>query len=321
MVIVSPAASDANNGNARTAQRWAQLLGRAHRVTVVRQWPAPGSENAQVMLALHARRSAEAIAAWHARHGERGLAVVLTGTDLYRDIATDASARASLTFASRLVVLQERGADALPAALRPRARVIFQSTPALPPARKPQDALLAVVVGHLRPEKSPETVFQAARLLAARGDIRIEHLGAADSDAWQDAIRAAQAQAPGYRWLGPRPHEETRERIRQAHLLVHPSAMEGGAHVVMEAVRSGTPVLASRVPGNVGMLGDDYAGYFPPGDAPALAALLAACRDTQGQADGRLATLSAQCEARAPLFDPETERQGLMRLVDELSTP
>ena len=40
----------------------------------------------------------------------------------------------------------------------------------------------------------------------------------------------------------------------------------------MEAVRSGTPVVASRIDGNIGMLGQDYAGYFEWGDAAALAA-------------------------------------------------
>jgi glycosyltransferase involved in cell wall biosynthesis len=60
---------------------------------------------------------------------------------------------------------------------------------------------------------------------------------------------------PNYRWLGALPHESTRRRIQAAHVLVHSSRMEGGAHVVIEAVTSGTPVLASRIPGNLGLLG------------------------------------------------------------------
>ena len=50
--------------------------------------------------------------------------------------------------------------------------------------------------------------------------------------------------------------------------------MEGGANVIVEAVTAGTPVVASRIPGNVGMLGRDYRGYFEPGDARGLARLL-----------------------------------------------
>ena len=87
-------------------------------------------------------------------------------------------------------------------------------------------------------------------------------------------MRAASAQLPHYRWLGGLSHAETRARIQRAHVLVHASKMEGGAHVILEAVQSGTPVLASRIDGNVGMLGRDYAGYFALGDDAALAELL-----------------------------------------------
>jgi glycosyltransferase involved in cell wall biosynthesis len=122
------------------------------------------------------------------------------------------------------------------------------------------------------------------------------------------------AAVPNYRWLGGQPHEAVRRRIQRAHLLIHASRLEGGAHVVMEAVASGTPVLASHIPGNMGMLGADYAGYFPWGDAAALAALILRCQN-----DGQLLeTLAAQCRARAPLFEPAAERSALRRLVDEL---
>jgi len=104
-------------------------------------------------------------------------------------------------------------------------------------------------------------------------------------------------------------------------VLVHTSAIEGGAHVVMEAVCSGTPVIASRVDGNVGMLGAGYEGYFPHGDAAALARLLQACRDTQASDDpaqGLLARLRAQCALRAPLFAPQKEREAVLQLARDL---
>lgn len=90
--------------------------------------------------------------------------------------------------------------------------------------------------------------------------------------------------------------------------------MEGGAHVIIEAVTSGVPVLASDIPGNRGMLGENYAGYFPQGDSLALAQLI-----------DRLATdtifytlLQTQCAARAPLFAPQLEQAALIQLVDNL---
>jgi glycosyltransferase involved in cell wall biosynthesis len=167
------------------------------------------------------------------------------------------------------------------------------------------------MVGHLRAEKAPQTYFAAARRLAGRPDIRLDHVGAALDPALGRAAQALQAEQPTYRWLGARSHAEARRRIQAAHVLVHPSLMEGGAHVVMEAVRSGTPVLASRIAGNVGMLGADYAGYFEPGDDVGLATLLAGCRDDRAILD----RLAAQCALRAPLFDPARERATLRALL------
>jgi putative glycosyltransferase (TIGR04348 family) len=322
-VIVSPALAAANNGNWQTARRWRQLLSPDWRVRIVQRWPDEQSDGDEVMLALHARRSAEAVRAWDQARRGRGLAVVLTGTDLYRDIASDSQAQHSLHAAQRLVVLQELGAEALPAHVRHKARVIYQSTPARIPLNKTAARLRAVMVGHLREVKSPATLFEAARLLKERTDICIDHIGEAQEAVWAEEAKATQAQCPSYRWLGPLPHAQTRQAIQRAHVLVHTSAMEGGAHVIMEAVRSGTPVLASRVPGNVGMLGADYQGYFEHGDAAALSALLVRCRDGQGRPDNDpaqplLERLRAQCSLRAPLFAPERERATLLQLLKEL---
>jgi len=273
------------------------------------------------MLALHARRSADAIEAWARSHPGRGLAVVLTGTDLYQDILGDAQAQRSLVLAQRLVVLQELGGQALPAGCRGKARVVFQSTPARAALPKSDRLLRAVMVGHLRAVKSPETLFEAARLLQGRTDIHIDHIGDAGDAGLAEQARATASDCPQYRWLGALPHDRARQRIQRAHVLVHCSALEGGAHVIMEAVRSGTPVLASRVAGNVGMLGPDYEGYFPHGDAAALARLLEECRAGQRAKDpgsSLLSRLGRQCAVRAPLFDPAAERAALLQLLQEL---
>ncbi len=316
MVIVSPALADSNNGNWQTARRWHRLL-RPHSARITREWPDAQAHADEVMLALHARRSASAVQAWHARHGSRGLGLALTGTDLYRDIATDAQAKQSLALAAFLVVLQPLGLQALPPAHQGKARVIIQSTTARQPLAKTDRRLRALMVGHLRLEKDPLTLMAAARLLRPEEGIAIDHIGAAlDPDLGQAAL-ATQSECPHYRWLGARPHEDTRRRIQRAHLLVHTSRMEGGAHVVMEAVCSGTPVLASGIDGNLGLLGGDYAGLFEVGDAAALAGLLRACREP-GQGPARLAQLAQQCAHRAPLFDPAAEQAELHRWVQDL---
>jgi putative glycosyltransferase (TIGR04348 family) len=318
VIIVSPALPSANNGNWQTAWRWSRMLAANYRSRIVQHWPAPQVDPADLpvaMLALHARRSASAIQAWADAYPLRGLAVVLTGTDLYRDIQTDAAAQRSLQLAQRLVLLQERGPDALPAAWRTKARVIFQSCTQRQPLEKSTRQLRAVVVGHLREEKSPQTVFEAARALAGRGDIHIDHIGQALDPVLGDLAQQTAAACPGYRWLGGLTHEATRRRIQRAHVLIHSSRMEGGAHVLMEAVCSGTPVLASRIPGNVGMLGADYGGYFEWGDSAALARLLMRCRDEPGF----ISALRAQCRQRAPLFDPVHERAALLDLIRDVT--
>jgi putative glycosyltransferase (TIGR04348 family) len=254
------------------------------------------------------------------------LAVVLTGTDLYRDVQSDPAAQKSLSLATQLVVLQACGPDALPADLRTKTRVIFQSSTGLPAVAKPSThaQLRAVMVGHLRDEKSPQTLFSAARLLQGEPKLFIDHIGEALTPALGEAAQATAAACPNYRWLGAQPYTATRRHIQRAHVLVHASLIEGGAHVVMEAVLSGTPVLASRIPGNVGMLGADYAGYFEPGDAEGLAQLLRRCRGLDAgpgisSGDEWLAQLSAQCALRAPLFSPDAERTALHQLVRDLN--
>lgn len=316
LCVVTPALADANNGNWQTARRWARLLSGHYRVRVVREW-VPG-DGGDLLLALHARRSAPSVAAWANAHPDRPLVLALTGTDLYRDIAADASAQQSLALAHRLVVLQEQGPMALPEALRDKCRVVFQSGTRRQTLAKTSAHLRAVMVGHLRDEKWPQTLFEAARLLRPDEGIHIDHIGAALDPALGEAAQATALARPHYRWLGGLPHAATRARIQRAHVLVHTSRMEGGAHVLMEAVLCGTPVLASSIPGNMGMLGPHYGGYFPPGDAPALAEALRACRAGMGDPHGRLATLHAQCELRAPLFDPRSEQAKLLAVLSEL---
>ena len=323
IVIVTPALADANNGNWQTARRWHAMLSMHHPVTLAAAWPPPASTSTRreaqaeppaLMIALHARRSAASIAAWREQHPQAPQVVALTGTDLYRDIEHDGSAQRSLELADALVVLNELGAQRLPLALRPKCRVVLQSCSARQTLPRTARHLRALMVGHLRAEKDPQTYFAAVQRLAHRPDILLDHVGNALDPEWARRATTLAASHPQYRWLGGLPHETARRRIQAAHVLVHPSRMEGGAHVVMEAVRSGTPVIASRIDGNLGLLGPDYAGYFEPGDDAGLVRLLERARDDADM----LPLLQRQCQTRAPRFAPEAEASHLQRLVDEL---
>ena len=284
------------------------MLSAAYRVRLAGAWDG-GDED--LMIALHARRSAASIRAWREQRGRAPLAVALTGTDLYRDIASDADAQRSLRLADALIVLNRHGRAALPEALQPRAQVVLQSCTARRTLAKPARHLRALMVGHLRDEKDPRTYWRAAQRLAARGDLRFDHIGGAlDAALGREASRLA-ASHPRFRWLGALPHGHARRQIQTAHVLVHASRMEGGAHVVIEALRSGTPVIASRIDGNLGLLGDDWPATFEVGDDAALATLLERARDEPAM----LAGLQRRALERAPLFAPEAEREALMRIV------
>jgi putative glycosyltransferase (TIGR04348 family) len=311
IVIVTPALAPSNNGNWQTAHRWARMLQSTYRVRLAAQWSA-GDE--ALMIALHARRSAPAVAAWRAAHPARPLLLVLTGTDLYHDIDGDGDAQRSLAWADALVVLNELGAQHLPAALRARCHVLLQSCAARRTLPRTARHLRALMVGHLRDEKDPRCYFRAAQRLAGRRDILLDHVGAALDPALGAEAQALAALQPQYRWLGALPHAATRRRIQAAHVLVHASRIEGGANVISEALRGGTPVLATRIAGNVGLLGADAQGLFDVGDDAALAALLLRARDDAAM----LPALQRQQAQRAALFAPPAESAALHRVVADL---
>jgi putative glycosyltransferase (TIGR04348 family) len=316
ILIVSPALAADNTGNWQTARRWAHFLREGHRVEVARDWDGSPVD---AMIALHARRSAGALARFAAAGGP--VALVLTGTDLYRDIRTDADARRSLELARRLVVLQERGRDELPPALWPKTETIFQSAPALRPGRPRTRTFDLLLVGHLRPEKDPMTALRALRRLSPDAPpsdrLRLLHAGSDRDPVVGEAFRREAAADPRVRLLGPLPRARARQLIRRGRVLLLPSLIEGGANVLIEAVTAGVPVLGSRIPGSVGMLGADYEGWCEPGDDAGLAALIARCQ----REPAFLERLRAQCARRAPLFDPAAERAAVRRLTHNLLDP
>ncbi len=253
------------------------------------------------------------MAAFAAVHPARPCIVVLTGTDLYRDIENDAAAQASLATATRLVVLQQQGVEAVPAVWRNKTVVIYQSARRLRPLPAPASGLRIAFVAHLRDEKDPLTLLRAAARLRHRRDIRIDIIGDALDAALGDAVREACTDLPALRWLGSMPRPQVRQRIRRAQLLVSCSRMEGGAHVILEAAQSGTAVLASRIPGNVGMLGADHAGLFDLGDDRSLASMIERAADDPAF----LQLLRRQTLARADLFEPAAEQHALRQLVTD----
>lgn len=311
LFIVTPAGVGTRTGNRHTALRWATLLrSGGHRVKVDVAWRG---EPCDALIALHARRSHDSIVRYREARSAAPLVVALTGTDLYRDLPDCAEARKSLELADRLIVLQEAALDELAPAMRSKARVVYQSADPRLAHRPPRTAFRIAVVAHLRVEKDP---LRAAAALASLPDARIDivQIGEALDPRLGQEAREQMAHEPRYRWLGSLPHRQALQWMARSHLLVVSSVMEGGANVICEAARIGTPVLASRVSGNVGMLGVRYPGYYPVADDAALAQLLA--RAMHEPAFYR--RLKDALRERRALFAPAAERRGLLGVLRDL---
>ena len=311
--LVTPAPKGSRYGNRVTALRWARILrDLGHRVTIAQDYDGSPCD---LLVALHARRSAGPVALFRELHPELPLVLTLTGTDLYGDIRDSRSAQRSLELATRIVVLQPLGRDELPEALRPKVRTILQSTPATPGPGPDGGASFDVcVVGHLRPVKDPFRTAMAARLLPEDSRIRVRHVGGAMSSAMAVRARAEVERNPRYHWLGELPRWKTRRVIKRSRLLVLSSRLEGGANVVSEALVDSVPVLGTRIPGTVGLLGEGYPGYFSVGNTRELARMLT-------RAESELAFLSQLkewCDGVASDFHPAVEQAAWVELLGEL---
>ena len=315
--IVTPGRRGAPTGNLVTALRWARLLrGLGHRVRVAQTYRG---EPTDALIALHARRSAAAVFRFRRQHPRKPIVLALTGTDIYGNLSHTPRARQAMKLADRLVILQPLARKNIPPRWRSKARVIFQSVERI---RSRPDAsgrgftrfFDVAVVGHLRRVKDPFRAALAARLLPADSRIRVLHAGAALEPGMAARARAEMRRNPRYRWLGRVSPAAARRLLARSRLLALSSFLEGGANVISEALVEGVPVLASRIPGSVGLLGQGYPGYFPVGSTRALARLL-----RRAEADPRFcARLRRWCAQRARRFHPARERAAWKKLLGEL---
>ena len=311
--LVTPAPLSLNNGNKITALRWARILRRlGHRVTITQNYDR---NDCDLLIALHARRSADSIQAFHNLHPELPLVVVLTGTDLYRDIHTNRKAKESLELATRILALQNMAFADLPESYHAKTRVIYQSADLCRNDRRtPSRVFRICVIGHLRKEKDPMRTAAALRRLPRESRIEALHIGSALDEKYEQQVRVEAGRNPRYRWIGPLPHWKTRRVLASSDLMVISSRMEGSANVLCEALACGVPVIASKIPGLVGTLGKDYSGYFPVGNTEKLTSLL-----KRAETDSRFyRALKRDCARVSYLVRPQREIAAWRRLLSEL---
>lgn len=320
--IVTPAPPRSLRGNRVTALRWAKHLRElGHRVSVVERYQ---TQRFDLLIALHARRSAAAVIRFRRLRPAAPIIVVLTGTDLYADLRKSRLARRSLDLADRLVVAQPLALRALAEKWRRKARVVPKSavipegigTGLATPRPRSARTFVVCVLGHLRPVKDPFRTALAARRLPPNSSIEVHHFGAALTPGAARRARQEMRVNPRYRWHGEVPRPTALRHLANSRLMALTSRMEGGANVLVEALALGVPVLASRIDGSVGILGGDYPGYFPAAYTAALAKLL---RRVETDA-AFYRELRRSCRRLRPRVAPRAERQALQRLLRELDT-
>jgi putative glycosyltransferase (TIGR04348 family) len=267
------------------------------------------------LIALHARRSAESIERFHSVHPDAPLIVVLTGTDLYRDIRNDKRARRSLELATRLVVLQRMALNELPAHLHGKTQVIYQSAePLKATPRRGNGEFKVCLIAHLRDEKDPLRAPLAVRALPADSRVELIHIGIALDEDLARKARGEVKRNRRYKWLGQLSHRKTRKQLAQSQLVCITSKMEGSSNVLSEALASDVPVVATRIAGLIGTLGEDFPGYFPVGDTKKLKQLI--LRAETNPAFYR--ALKRHCARAAKWVRPGRELASWRRLLGEI---
>lgn len=310
--IVTPAPAGSLHGNRVTAKRWQGFLRNlGYRVPITESW---SGKDADLLITLHAYRSHPSIDAFKLAYPNRPLILILTGTDLYRDMPNHPEVHQSMALADALVVLQAEALQCIPAKWRYKVSVIYQSVSPIPKQKKLVDQFRVSVIGHLRPEKDPFCIVRAIPHIPSNSQITIQHIGMAMSMEMEKAALQYSNQYDRYAWHGQQSHLATLKNLARSHIMVISSRMEGGAHVVSEAIAAGVPVLASKIAGNCGLLGKDYLGYFPVGNEKALARLLhRAERDPLFYEK-----LQDQVKQLRKLIQPSQEKAAIQKLSSKL---
>jgi putative glycosyltransferase (TIGR04348 family) len=281
-------------------------------VEVTESWS--GGE-AGLLIALHAYRSHQSIVAFKKQYPGRPIVLILTGTDIYRDIANHSEVLQSMEMADRLVVLQSSAIHSVPAHLRHKVQVIYQSVEIDVRDLASKEDFLVSVIGHLREEKDPFCIARSLPLLPSDSKITVQHLGQAMNSQMNDQATHFNATIDRYQWIGEVSHADALKVLSQSRLMVISSRMEGGAHVVSEAIALGIPVIASDIPGNRGLLGEDYPAYYPVADENALAALLYRAE----KLPPFYASLQKCIILRRELINPANEKQSIQAMVNALT--
>lgn len=300
-------------GNSVTAKRMVRLFEAAGHQAMAMHTNEPPP--ADVTISLHALKTAAATLFFAKHNPDAKVLILLTGTDVNGGIESKPKlAQTVLELADAVVVAQPACIEDLPPDWRAKVNVIYPSIDLPEPAQIDiPEGPLFTNVGHLRQVKNPHLMFRA--LQHFEHHVNAWSIGTdLDSTDGQQAIVNMRAD-DRYRWMGGCAREEATAWMKHSLATINTSFSEGGANTIIEAIHLGTPVLASDIHGNRGLLGEAYGGYFASDNSEELAALMVRCLDDRAFVE----RLKAQLAQQKPLFTNEAEVTSWLDLIQSVS--
>ena len=311
--VASPYPLDHLKGNSVTTRRIVSIL--RERGVEARESDGWDGGEADVLIALHAVKGADAVFEYQSANPKGRVAVLMTGTDLYEDFAKGSEVgERVLDQADAIVVVQEAAIERLPQRVRKKAVVIPASLDEVSVKASPGGGgpFVISVVGHPRPVKRPFLTIEAVAKHPEWQEVEVWQIGEALDE--ESRVRAEQWEREDdrYRWFGAVARKRALDLCAKSSLTVNSSLLEGGANAVLEAMTMGVPVLASRIEGNVGLLGEDYSGYFDEGRLEERISEV-----LEGRVDP--ADWVTEAKRRLPLFSRAREGTSWLDLLGKLN--
>jgi glycosyltransferase involved in cell wall biosynthesis len=158
------------------------------------------------------------------------------------------------------------------------ATVIYNGIAPLPPSEKatPVELFYAGAPGHRKRIHALPFLLRHVREALPQARLRIAGFDLAQEPALKKQFDEW-GLLPAVECIGAVPAEELTPHYASAGVVVIPSAYEGLPMVILEAMRSGCPVVATRVSGHPEVIIDDENGYLVAPDHPEFMA--ARCLD------------------------------------------
>jgi len=278
--IFSPTRDDVVTGNYVTAKRYAyHLQNLGHRVFAFNELEGiVNVEGVRCAFVLHAEKGSHVIKELAATNIP--VVLVLTGTDLYRDIISTKKSKKerclrSIQLASAIIVLHENAvSDLLKVVSFPKERifVVLQSVVGFQKRSsffKKKDQYKILLLSNIRKEKgiiiAISGFLEFQKNIDARTKFTLDHIGGVLDQGYFKKITNLLEGVKSVSFLGSFEKEKLQTNLASYDLLLHSSFIEGGSLVIQEAQNAGLPIIASDISCHTSLLGHDYVGLHSVG--------------------------------------------------------